>query len=63
VLLHWYAHADGDFVRALTRVRLEEGRVAQLSNYFFTPDLLAEVCGELGVPCRVNGHRFWIEGC
>lgn len=63
VLLHWYAHADGDFVRALTRVRLEEGRVAQLSNYFFTPDLLAEVCGELDVPCRVNGHRFWIEGC
>lgn len=63
VLLHWYTHADGEFVRALTRVRFAEGRVGHLANYFFTPDLLTEVCGELGVPCRVNGHRFWLEGC
>ncbi|RYZ39622.1 MAG: sigma-70 family RNA polymerase sigma factor [Myxococcaceae bacterium] len=62
VLLHWYTHTDGEAVRALTRMRLEEGRVAHLANYFFNPDLLAEVCAELGVPFRSNGHRFWIDG-
>ncbi|TSC23650.1 RNA polymerase sigma factor [Corallococcus sp. Z5C101001] len=63
VLLHWYSHDDGEAVRALTLLRGEEGRVAHLANYFFSPDLLAEVCAELGVPFRANGHRFWIEGC
>ena len=59
VLLHWYAHKDGEFVRAITRIEPDGDRVARLQNYFFTPDLVAEVCGELGVPSRPNGHRFW----
>jgi len=33
--------------------------VARLRNYFFTPDVIAEVCAELGVPYRVNGYRYW----
>jgi RNA polymerase sigma-70 factor (ECF subfamily) len=58
VLLHWYAHPDGEAVRALTRVEVDGDRVAHLANYFFTPDVIAEVCAELGVPSRSNGHRW-----
>lgn len=60
VLLHWYTHQDGEWVRALTRVDPDGDRVARLQNYFFTPDLVAEVCGELGVPSRPNGYRWWL---
>jgi RNA polymerase sigma-70 factor (ECF subfamily) len=58
VLLHWYNHTDGEAVRALTRLEVEEGQVARLQNYFFTPEIIAEVCDELGLPHRSNGHRW-----
>jgi RNA polymerase sigma-70 factor (ECF subfamily) len=58
ILVHWYAHADGEFVRALTRIDADGDCVARLQNYFFTPDLVAEVCGELGLPFRSNGYRW-----
>lgn len=59
ILVHWYAHTDGEAVRAITRVEVAGGRIARAWNYFFTPDVLAELCGELGVPFRSNGYRFW----
>jgi RNA polymerase sigma-70 factor, ECF subfamily len=62
LLLHWYEHEDGEFVRALTRVVAAGDRVARLRNYFFTPDFCAEVCGELGVPFRSNGYQWWLTG-
>ena len=60
LLIHWYQHRDGEFVRAITRVVPDADRVARLQNYFFTPDFIAEVCAELGVPCRVNGYHWWL---
>ncbi|MEY4544930.1 MAG: hypothetical protein RL685_1125 [Pseudomonadota bacterium] len=60
IVLHWYQHQDGEFVRAITRIEAEADRVARLRNYFFTSDFIAEVCAELGVPCRVNGYRWWL---
>jgi RNA polymerase sigma-70 factor (ECF subfamily) len=60
ILLSWYAHVDGDAVRAITLVDADGDRVARLRNYFFTPDLVADVCGELGVPFRPNGYRWWL---
>jgi RNA polymerase sigma-70 factor (ECF subfamily) len=48
-------------VRAITRVEPEAERVARLQNYFFTPDGIAEVCGELDVPFRPNGYRWWLS--
>jgi RNA polymerase sigma-70 factor (ECF subfamily) len=63
LLLSWYAHADGEAVRAVNRLEVSDGRVARVLNYFFTPDFLAEVCAELGVPFRSNGYRFWLTGC
>ena len=50
---------DGEAVRAVIRVEPDGDRLARVRNYFFTPDVIAEVCGELGVPCRVNGYKYW----
>ncbi len=65
LVLFWYAHEDGEHVRALNRVEGDGARIASLRNYFFTPELNAEVCAELGVSHRPNGHRWWLsrEGC
>ena len=58
VILHWYAHDDGEHVRAVTRVHPNGDRIATLENHFYDPSLLAEVCGELDVPFRSNGYRW-----
>jgi RNA polymerase sigma-70 factor (ECF subfamily) len=60
LLLHFYAHQDGEAVRAITRVAVEGDRVTHLQNYFFNPDFVAEVCGELGIPFRSNGYRWFL---
>ena len=57
LLLLWYAHVDGEAVRAINRVELEGDRIARLQNYFYAPEFIAEVCGELNVPFRLNGYR------
>ena len=65
IALLWYAHQDGEHVRAINRVVAEGDRIANLHNYFFTPDLIAEVCAELGASHRPNGYRWWLSrvGC
>jgi RNA polymerase sigma-70 factor (ECF subfamily) len=59
LLVHWYAHSDGEAVRALTRVEADGDELTRVRNYFFTPDVLAEICAELQVPFRSNGYRHW----
>jgi len=59
ILLYWYPHRDGEAVRAVARVSTDGERLASVHNYFFAPDVLAEVCRELGVPFRSNGYRYW----
>lgn len=61
ILLVWYAHADGEAVRAINRLEIQDDRIASLKNYFFTPDFIAEVCRELDVPFRSNGYRWWLR--
>jgi RNA polymerase sigma-70 factor (ECF subfamily) len=61
VLVHWYKHEDGEAVRAFTTLELEEDRIARLANYFYNPELLVDLGGELGVPVRVNGYRWWLR--
>ncbi len=46
ILLHWYAHEDGEAVRGITRVETAEGRLSRVRNYFYTPDVIAEICRE-----------------
>jgi RNA polymerase sigma-70 factor (ECF subfamily) len=57
LLLSWYAHRDGEFVRAVTRVELspDGDRIAWVRNYYYTPELITELCEELGLPWRSNG--------
>ena len=61
LLLSWYAHDDGEAVRAVTRLEISEGRISSIRNYFFTPDFVEEVCRELGLPFRSNGYRWWLR--
>ncbi len=58
LLVHWYAHRDGEAVRAITRVAVHDDHVAQLRNYFYCPEFIAEVCAELGLPSRSNGYSW-----
>jgi RNA polymerase sigma-70 factor (ECF subfamily) len=57
LLFSWYAHRDGEFVRALTRIELsaDGGSIARLRNYYYTPEIISELCSELALPCRTNG--------
>ncbi|HEY6876790.1 MAG TPA: RNA polymerase sigma factor [Polyangiales bacterium] len=65
IALLWYAHEDGEHVRAINRVVADDDRIATMRNYFFSPDLIAEICAALGVSHRPNGYRWWISrvGC
>jgi RNA polymerase sigma-70 factor, ECF subfamily len=60
VLVHWYQHTDGEYVRAFTRLDVDGEQIARLRNYFYNAELLVDLGGELGVPVRTNGHRWWI---
>jgi len=59
VLLFWYDHEGGPQVRTVMTVEAIERSIVRVRNYFFTPDVIAEVCRELDVPHRVNGYRYW----
>jgi len=59
LLLGWFAHDDGDAVRAITRVVVENDRIAGMRTHLHAPELLAEICAELGVPFRSSGYRYW----
>lgn len=61
IVLVWYWHADGEAVRAINRLEVEDDRIASVKNYFFTPDFIGEVCRELDVPFRSNGYRWWLK--
>jgi RNA polymerase sigma-70 factor (ECF subfamily) len=65
LLVHWYKHADGEAVRAITMVEVDgDGdaeRIACLRNYFYTADFIAELGSELEVPTRSNGCRWWLS--
>lgn len=59
LLLGWFQHQDGEAVRAISRATVEGDRITYLRQYIHQPDVLAEICGELGVPFRSSGYRFW----
>ncbi len=58
VILLWYGHAGGDAVRCIIRSEFAEARISRLRIYYFSPELLTEVAGELGVPVRTNGRAL-----
>jgi RNA polymerase sigma-70 factor (ECF subfamily) len=46
--------AVGDVLRFVER----DGKLASLDYFYFSPELLEEVCRELGLPVQTNGHRY-----
>ncbi len=59
VLLCWYEHSDGPAVRCVMTFDTDGDAITRVRTYFFSPDVIAEVCTELGVPYRANGYSFW----
>jgi RNA polymerase sigma-70 factor (ECF subfamily) len=59
LMLGWFLHQDGEAVRAISRASVSEDRIAYLRTYLHAPELLAELCGELAVPFRSSGYRYW----
>ena len=59
LLLGWFAHDAGEAVRAISRVSVEGERVAHIRTYLQSPEVLTEICAELGVPFRSSGYRYW----
>ncbi len=47
----------GDTVRTVLRVDTRADRIARITNYFHSPELLQEICAELALPVRTNGYR------
>lgn len=62
VLLFWFQDVGGPVVRGLMTLEAEGARIRRLRNYFFSPQVIAEVCTELGLPHRLNGYRYWHPG-
>ena len=56
LLLYWYDHESGAAVRAVTLLEADGDRFSRVREYFFSPDMVAEVCRELGVAFRTNGY-------
>lgn len=63
LVLGWWQHPEGEAVRGFSLVECAGGegeqRVARIRTYFHTPEAVAELCRELGLPCRTNGYRYW----
>ena len=45
-------------MRDVVRLELEDDRIARVRYYFFSPDLVADVCESLALPWRSNGYRY-----
>jgi RNA polymerase sigma-70 factor (ECF subfamily) len=61
ILVFWYDHDFGPAVRGLMTLSFDGDRIARVRNWFFSPDVIADVCEELHLPYRVNGYRFWVD--
>jgi RNA polymerase sigma-70 factor (ECF subfamily) len=59
LLLAWWQHADGEAVRGFSRLLWEAEKIARMTVYFHTPEAIAELCAELGLPFRTSGYRPW----
>ena len=53
-ILVWWS---GAVVHAVVRVAVEGDHIASLRNYYHSPEVMTEVCGELGLPCHTHGYR------
>lgn len=59
LVLAWWQHEGGEAVRGFSLVDIDDDRVTSMRTYFHSPEAIAELCRELGLPYRTNGYRFW----
>lgn len=53
-LLLWWS---GEEVHAVLRTRLDGDHISQFVSYYHAPEVMGEVCSELGVRYRTHGYR------
>jgi len=58
IVLLRYGTEDGTVVRDVLRFTEDEGELASLRYYYFCPETLTEVVGELGEAVKDNGYRY-----
>ena len=58
VLTVW-DHEDGQYVRGVSRLLVQDDRIVAIQTYMHSPELIAEICQELSEPFRSNGYRNW----
>ncbi len=58
VLTVW-KHDDGDHVRGVSLFETADDHITGIKTYMHSPELIAEVCTELGLTFRTNGYRNW----
>jgi len=56
-VLFWTPDAGQEVVSSILKLDERDGAVSRLRHYFFCPEVLAEVCEELGAPVKTNGYR------
>jgi RNA polymerase sigma-70 factor, ECF subfamily len=59
LLLTFWKHDDGDHVRGVSLFTTQEDQITRIKTYMHSPELLAEVCKELGETFRSNGYHNW----
>jgi RNA polymerase sigma-70 factor (ECF subfamily) len=59
LVLAWWQHEGGEAVRGFSLVDIDDDHVTAMRTYFHSPEAIAELCRELGLPYRTNGYRFW----
>lgn len=62
IMLWWHDGAVHTIVRAvIAEAPVPEGhpQIARLVSYYHAPEVVEEVCRELGVPFQTHGHRYW----
>ncbi len=57
IVLFWTKDAGREVVSSILKLDERDGAISRLRYYFFCPEVLAEVCGELRVPGKTNGYR------
>lgn len=61
VMAVWSTRVDGTGtpgVSEVWRCETADGRLVRLANYFFCPEVVAEICAGWGVPTVLHGYRF-----
>lgn len=61
ILLSWVKEGHKEFVNDIIRLEEREGAICRLRYYFFCPEIIIEVCCELGIASKTNGYRYGLN--